>query len=233
MDACFAGSTFKNIALVNLYFLSGLGVDKRVFQKLTLSNNNSIYFLEWIKPLAGESITAYARRIANFIDTSKPFVLIGLSFGGMMAVELNKLVAPHKTILISSASSHKELPWFVKAIRLLPLHKLIPSQVMKRPNSLFYYLFGIKTKKEKAFLKTILSEADPAIINWSIDAVSKWNNETIPTNLVHIHGDCDKLLPAKPGGKYEMVKGGEHFMVYSKAEEVSGIINKILDQPQL
>ena len=78
-----------------------------------------------------------------------------------------------------------------------------------------------------------MSEADPAIINWSIDAVSKWNNETIPTNLIHIHGDCDKLLPAKPGGKYEIVKGGEHFMVYSKAEEVSGIINKILDQPQL
>ena len=218
---------------MNVYFLSGLGVDKRVFKNLDLSGNFSKYFLEWIQPIPNESFSSYAKRMTAFIDEREPFILVGLSFGGMMAVEMSKFVHPLKTIIISSATNNFQLPWFVKTIRYMPLYKIMPSQLLKKTNSLFYYLFGIKTKEEKILLKDILKGTDPLILKWSINAIAKWKNKTVPANLIHIHGDGDKLLPVKLTKANIIVKRGEHFMIYSKAKEISQIMNKILAQPQL
>jgi hypothetical protein len=218
---------------LNIYFLSGLGVDKRVFKNIHLSGNFSNFFIEWIQPVPNESIRSYAKRMAEFIDKREPFILVGLSFGGMMAVEMDKFVHPMKTIIISSATNHLQLPWFVKTIRCIPLYKIMPSQLLKKTNLLFYYLFGIKTKEEKMLLQAILRDTNPSILKWSIDAISRWNNKTVPENLTHIHGDADKLLPVKLTKANIIVKGGEHFMIYSKAAEISQILNKILAQPQL
>jgi hypothetical protein len=68
----------------NLYLFSGLGADRRIFQKLDLSGY-IVHYIEWIPPLGDESIEHYASRISNQIKEPNP-VLIGLSFGGMMAV---------------------------------------------------------------------------------------------------------------------------------------------------
>ena len=66
---------------MNVYFLSGLGVDKRVFQKLVLAADFPVYYINWIKPMADESISSYAQRLSAVIDQTKPFALVGLSFG--------------------------------------------------------------------------------------------------------------------------------------------------------
>jgi hypothetical protein len=218
---------------LNLYLISGLAVDKRVFQKLTLSPNFSIHYIEWIRPLLRESIASYAKRLSTSIDQTKPFVLIGLSFGGMMAIEMNQFVHPAKTIIISSAATKAELPWFIRLVRFIPLYKLMPSQLMKNPNQIFFRLFGIKTKDEKKLLREILKDTDPIILNWSIDAITNWSNEIIPPNFIHIHGNADNLLPIKFTETDIIIEGGHHFMIYSKAKEISLILNDLLAQPEL
>jgi pimeloyl-ACP methyl ester carboxylesterase len=72
---------------MNIYLISGLGADKRVFSKLGFSTNHVIKHIEWIKPNSNEDLSSYARRLARQIDESKPFFLVGVSFGGMIAVE--------------------------------------------------------------------------------------------------------------------------------------------------
>jgi esterase/lipase len=52
----------------------------------------------------------YAKRFSHAIKEDEEFVLIGLSFGGMLASELAKIVSPKKLIIISSLSSYRELP---------------------------------------------------------------------------------------------------------------------------
>ena len=218
---------------MNLYFISGLAVDKRVFQKLTLSSKFSIHYIEWIQPLIREPITSYAKRLSASIDQTKPFALIGLSFGGMMAIEMNQFVHPVKTIIISSAANVAELPWFIRAIRFMPLYKITPPLLMKRPNEIFFRLFGIKTKPEKELLKEILKDADSNILNWSIHAITNWRSDIIPPNFVHIHGNADNLLPIKFTKADIIVEGGGHFMIYSKAREISLVLNDLLGQAQL
>jgi hypothetical protein len=110
---------------VRVYFISGLGADKRAFYKIKLPQGYQSVFLDWIVPLAGESFPDYAKRFSKSINQDEEFVLIGLSFGGMLASEIAKIVSPKKLIIISSLSSYKELPWYFKLAGKLGIHRII------------------------------------------------------------------------------------------------------------
>ena len=56
-----------------LYFLSGLGADKRIFQKLNLPDQYTIVHIDWIKPVPNESIAAYAQRLSVVINQQDHF----------------------------------------------------------------------------------------------------------------------------------------------------------------
>ena len=86
-----------------VYVFSGLGADERVFHKIDFSSYD-VHFIKWITPKKNESIESYALRLTLQITKPLP-VLIGLSFGGMMAVEVAKHIATEKIVLISSAKS--------------------------------------------------------------------------------------------------------------------------------
>lgn len=110
-----------------LFLISGLGADKRVFNFLDL-RRYKIHHIEWIDPATHESIERYAKRISTQIVKEKP-ILIGISFGGMIAVEIGKQIETEKIILISSARSKKDLPSNFLA-RKLKLHTLIPARFL-------------------------------------------------------------------------------------------------------
>lgn len=110
---------------MNIYLLSGLGADKRVFSRLVFSANHVIRHIEWISPISNEGLSSYAERLSRQIDEAEPFCLVGISFGGMVAVELNKFVKPLQTIIISSASTDVQIPWYYKVLGRLKIHTLV------------------------------------------------------------------------------------------------------------
>ena len=89
----------------DLYLLSGLGADKRVFHFLNLGENH-IHHIHWICPLKNESLTEYAGRLCQHIKSATP-ILTGVFFGGMVAIEIGKIIKAEKIILISSARTKK------------------------------------------------------------------------------------------------------------------------------
>lgn len=80
------------------YFISGMGADKRVFTHIQLPEGFEAVFLDWLAPNREETLPSYAMRLADHIDTTEPFVLIGLSFGGMLATEIAKQYPPAATV---------------------------------------------------------------------------------------------------------------------------------------
>ena len=96
------------------YFISGLGADRTVFRNIHLPSTFEPVHLNWIEPQKNESLPSYAFRLAEKIDPSKPFILIGLSFGGMLAVEISRIYKPKQLILISSIRSAQDLPLLYK-----------------------------------------------------------------------------------------------------------------------
>jgi pimeloyl-ACP methyl ester carboxylesterase len=210
---------------MTLYFLSGLGADRRAFKFLTFPANTTIVFIDWITPHKNESLIDYAKRISQRIDTSSPFILIGMSFGGILATEIIEFVQPQKTILISSVTRRQELPFYYRLAGFLGANKLLPANVSNRANALTYWMFGIQNPEDKSLLKEILKSTDTRFSKWAINEILNWKRNTSPKNLIRIHGDEDRVLTIinfKP--KY-LLKAAGHFMVVNRASEISKILN--------
>ncbi|MCP1996093.1 alpha/beta hydrolase [Flavobacterium sp. HSC-61S13] len=108
-----------------IYILSGLGVDRRVFDRIDFGNLNP-EFIDWIETIYNESLADYAKRMVQLIPDENP-ILIGLSFGGMVAIEISKIIQTEKLILIASAKTKYELPLLYRIAVILKLNKLIPT----------------------------------------------------------------------------------------------------------
>lgn len=207
-----------------IYIFSGLGVDKRVFDNIDFSDLN-IAFVDWIDPLKKESFESYAYRISK--DFEKDAILIGLSFGGMLAVEVSKIIPFKKVILIASAKNKNELPkWFLLAGKL-NLNSLVPSSLLKTTNFVTHWLFGTVIPAEKLILKNIIKDTDPSLLKWAINKIVNWENLSVPQNCIHIHGINDRILPAKYLKVDYKIKNGGHFMTVNKAKEIEVIIKKL------
>ncbi|WP_309607749.1 alpha/beta hydrolase [Flavobacterium sp.] len=209
-----------------IYLFSGLGADYRAFEKLDFSDFY-ITHINWIIPNKDESIENYAYRISIQIKAKNP-ILIGLSFGGMVAVEVAKFVEVEKIILLASAKTKYEIPFYYKIPGKLKLHKLIPASILKRANFLSYWFFGVENKSEKQLLKSILKDTDSIFLKWALDKIVTWKNTVTKKGLIHIHGTSDRILPLKFVKADFKIKNGGHFMTLNKNIELSNLIESII-----
>ena len=209
------------------YLLSGLGADGTVFQYLDFEGVE-VEYMEWLSPLPKETLPAYAKRMTQKITTPHP-ILVGLSFGGMVAMEIAKQILVKKVILISSAKERKELPWFYRFSAKLKLQKILPYTLIKRTNGFTYWLFGATSAHEKALLKEIFRKTPTTFLKWAINAILTWKNTEIYTHILHIHGDKDRILPYRNVKDTLCITGGGHSMIVNKAHEIAPLINKFLN----
>ena len=206
---------------MTVYFISGLGADERAFQRINLPGDISIKHVKWIEPLRKEKFTHYVERLSGQIDQQQDFVLVGLSFGGLIAIEMAKFLSPKKVILLSSFTSRNQLPLSYRLIGALKLNLLIPGSFMKNSNFFVDWLFGIKKRRDRELLREILKDSSPHYLSWSVNEILNWKNSFTPPNLYHIHGGNDNILPCNRIKPDEVVAGAGHLMVYTHAPEVN------------
>ena len=214
----------------NVYIFSGLGADKRVFQKMDFSEYNAT-FIEWILPNKTENIESYAKKLTEQIKHEKP-ILIGLSFGGIIATEIAKLIETEKIILIASAKTETEIPNYFRIAGKMKLHKLLPTKLMKMPNIFSFWFFGTENRNEKKILTEILKDTDEKFLKWAIDKIVTWKNEIEHKNVIHIHGTADRILPINYVNCQIKVKNGGHFMTLNKAKELDEIVKREISFPK-
>ena len=209
---------------MTIYFLSGLGADESAFKNLIYPVGVNAVFIDWLMPVKNETMQEYAKRIAAKIDTSNPFVLVGLSFGGMLATEVLAFVKPKKTILISSAARRQELPVYYKLAGTLGLNKLLPKKNIHKSNIFTNRLFSISASNDKFLLQEILTASNPDFSKWAINEIVNWKRKTSPENIIRIHGNKDRVLPIINFKPTYLLKGGGHFMIVNRADEISKIL---------
>jgi pimeloyl-ACP methyl ester carboxylesterase len=215
-------------SLKDIYCISGLGADERVFQKLKFKGYQPIH-IRWLEPKTEESIKDYTERLTHQIKAEKP-ILIGLSFGGIIAVEMSKQIAIEKIILISSTKNCQEIPFYFKMFRWLPIYLLLPAKFMLwMAKFIASWFFSLKTIDERKLLKAILFDTNARFVKWAIHQIVTWNNELIPENTYHIHGESDRVFPYQFVHEDFNIKHGGHLMIMSQAEYISNLIQKIID----
>ena len=211
---------------MKVYFISGLGANKRAFDFLDLSFCEPV-FIEWIKPLPKETLEQYAIRLRAGISEPHP-TIVGVSFGGMLATEMAKKDPSLKAIIISSNKIAAEFPAYLRIGKYLPLYKWIPSKIIKATGSVTKRFVGPIGVEEKKVFTQILNESNPDFTRWATGAILNWTNNEVPDNVIHIHGDADHLLPYKRVTCNHTIKGGSHLMIMDKAKELSLLLKKII-----
>lgn len=212
-----------------IYCISGLGADERVFTKIKIPGCQ-LQHLQWLVPNNEEPIEQYASRMAEQIEDDNP-ILMGLSFGGMMCIEIAKLKTAEKIILISSISTFKELPLWMKIAGKLRLNRIIPLPAYNPVlQPIQNYHIGATTKEEKEIVRNYRKNVSQVYLNWAINAVLNWKNNVQPASLFHIHGDADKIFPIRNVKPDCIVKGGTHLMVFSQAREVNEFVARLIRQ---
>ncbi|WP_052055252.1 alpha/beta hydrolase [Myxosarcina sp. GI1] len=216
-------------SLKNIYCVSGLGADDRVFQQLEFEGYQPVH-IRWVEPEPRESIADYAKRLTAQIKSEKP-ILIGLSFGGLIAIEIAKQIEVEKVILVSSAKNKREIPLYFRLFRWFPVHRLIPLKSLLRfVYWLAYWFFSLETVDEQKLLRAILSDTDAHFLKWAVHRVVIWNNEEVPEHICHLHGTRDRVFPISfVNADWQIEKGG-HLMIMNRASQISALISKVLDR---
>jgi pimeloyl-ACP methyl ester carboxylesterase len=209
-----------------VYLLSGLGADERVFQQLELPGAE-VHYLRWLMPYRDETIEAYARRMCEQVKHENP-VLVGLSFGGMMSVEMAKLIPVRRVIIISSVKHFRELPLWMRTAGKLRLNKILPIKPFKFLRPIQNRTLGAAKGVEMELADSYRHTVNLAYLRWAVDVIINWKNEWQPPGLVHVHGDGDRMFPIRRINQPVVISGGTHFMVMGKSQEVSQVLQQLI-----
>lgn len=208
----------------DIYLLSGLGADKSVFEYLDLKAFRT-HPIAWLAPKKDETVPEYAGRLIGQIKTKKP-ILIGVSFGGILAIEIGKQIEAERIIIISSIKCKTDLPRPLRIAGFLKINKLIPADALNKPNGILFWFFGVQTDHDKNLLSDIVKRTDPGFLDWGISSITRWDNNICPDNVVHIHGTDDRIFPLQEPDY--TIDGGGHFMIVNRCKEISRILLKLL-----
>ncbi len=208
-----------------VYFISGLGADKRAFSLLDLSFCEPVY-IDWIAPLPQETLESYAARLRARIPEEHPTV-VGVSFGGMLATEMALADDQLHAIIISSNKSAEEFPFYFRVGKYIPVYKWIPDSWIKKSSNL-HWILGPGENEHKKLLDEIIADADPAFLKWAIEAILHWDQKRVPANVKHIHGTADKLLLFRYVKADFIIPGGTHLMSINKPKEISSLLRQII-----
>ncbi|MDI5896177.1 alpha/beta hydrolase [Flavobacterium algoritolerans] len=201
---------------IAVYLMPGLAASTTIFERIALPEEMfEIVLLEWEIPLNNESLTDYAKRIADKITHPNP-VLIGVSFGGILVQEMAKYVEPRKIIIISSVKSNVEFPRRMKIAKTTKAYKLIPMNLIANIESLAKFSFGEKVNQRLKLYEKFLSVRDIRYLNWAVEQVILWDRTVVDERVIHIHGDMDDVFPIKYIKNCVVVKGGTHIMILNK-----------------
>jgi pimeloyl-ACP methyl ester carboxylesterase len=222
-------SLIEQSSLTNMkvYFISGLGADRRLFKNILLPVGNEAVFLDWIVPLANESLADYSRRLAEKIDTKESYALIGLSMGGMIVSEICKSHKPSLTIIISGIPVSSHIPFHLKLAGRLGIHRLIPARMLKSV-TLVKTAFSSESARDRMVLQEMIREIDDKFINWAIRAIMAWRNDTLPSSYIHIHGTWDRVLPIRFTKPTDLIEKAGHLMILNRASEINRILERSL-----
>ena len=211
-----------------IYLIPGQGSDERLFKNINIENYET-EIIEYIIPEKNETMASYAKRLSIQIDTTIRYSIIGVSLGGMLAMEMSNILRPEEVVLIASAKSKNEIPALYKFFRKFPIHRLLGGNFYKFWTIILQPLYEPMPKDDQKIWRDMMKQKDPKFMKQAVRCIVEWESENYGNiELLHIHGSKDKTLPIKKINDPVIIEDGTHVMTLTHGKEISDIINKWL-----
>jgi hypothetical protein len=214
---------------MKLYVISGLGADFKVLERIHFPDQLEVVFIDWLIPIKDEIFGDYVKKMAEKIDVSEPFSLLGYSFGGIIVQEIDKIKPAEKIVILGSIKSDKEKSRFIKFGEITKIPQFLPEKMFNL-KSLMMYSFARKlVDPRNPKLMQYVKVTDQYYLKWSIEKISTWKANINP-KVIQILGDKDIVFPPKYSKPEYIVEGGTHLFPATKSREVSRILKEIFDK---
>jgi pimeloyl-ACP methyl ester carboxylesterase len=210
-----------------IHCISGLGADQRVFSKLQIPGWE-LKTVPWPHIDAHDEMACYAQKVAALIPDGPEHVILGLSFGGMLASEIARVRPDQNVIIVSSAKHPDELGEVSGWLKFLVTKRLFPVGLMRIPNKTILRRFGAYDSESQILLRNILDDSDNHLVSCAGKAIMEWKTTPAPPQIVHIHGTADQIIKPDLIKPTHWVRGGEHMMIYTRAQELGVLIGEHL-----
>lgn len=212
---------------MKVYALSGLGADERLFENIELDAPAELIPLSWISPGNSQTIADYAARILDHYKPEPGSILMGVSFGGMIIQEMAREMDVHSLVLISTMTSRADLPLAMKTAAAARIHPILKKDFL---GGLAWLgdKFTSKSNKGRNLFFQMIEDSNPDVLSFGARAILDWNPPGIQVPYIRIHGDKDRVFPLKKEWNAKIIKGGNHFMIFDKGEEISGLVDDFL-----
>ena len=214
--------------MIKVYFLSGMCVNCKVFDKIELPAGYEKQYIEWHIPKDDETLEEYTRAMASHIDTNQPFILVGYSLGGIIMQEMNKFLKPEKNILISSVKNINEIPPLFRIAKKTLITKHLPKQLYTTNKSISNLFTRLVYNMSIDDIEQCVTYTAPEYMKWASYQITHWKPTIKIDKLYHIHGTKDQIFPYKRIQNAFFIENGDHLMVMKKAKEISQILNEII-----
>ena len=209
------------------YLLPGMAPNYPVYSRLLplLPNTRVVTYRT---PARGDTLVSYARRMAKQFPSRS--IIIGTSFGGVLAQEICRSIQPLACILISTIKHPSELPPQLKLCRIMGGENCVAM----------LQLLGTLASVFPRALSTNVTIAARGHLGdaaswryWAMRAILDWRPTSTPIQspLLHLHGSEDATFPVRYTQPCAVVPGGKHALPVSNPEETAhailGFVNRI------
>jgi pimeloyl-ACP methyl ester carboxylesterase len=211
-----------------IYLIPGMTADFPVYSRILRLLPNAIV-AEYISPESNETLVGYASRMASRIPANS--FVAGVSFGGIVALEIARVLRPQGCILISSICKPAELPPWFRVWRALG----------GRRSNAFLETIGTAASMVSRFACTSstirvseLAGAGGQWHRWATASVLDWQPdlEFKACPLLQIHGSADSTFPIRYINPDLTVAGGRHALPISHPKETAAAIRSFVGQNQ-
>ncbi|HKP96167.1 MAG TPA: alpha/beta hydrolase [Fibrobacteria bacterium] len=210
---------------MRVFLITGFALDKRAFALMDLPAD--VYrALDLVPVLPGETLRAYARRMAAEIGLAPGDVIGGVSLGGMLALEMAKAVDVSGVLLIASATHPRHIRKRFKMWS--PLAGWVPEFLIRRIFTLIPRILAMQnmlSPEGQALLADIMGRFPPALLKTFPRMILGWPGCEPPANFRHIHSDGDWLIrPAGDPATLTLLSGKNHLITVSHPAEVRELV---------
>lgn len=207
----------------------GMGADDRLFEPQQAAG---LHFEVPAMPIPRRTdrLSDYAARLADQLKLDRDCVVLGVSFGGMVAAELGRLLNPRGVIQIASCRSRAAIPRYYWPVRwasfVLPDAVIryrvgASSRIMARLESLSPEQYALVRRMSVSIPIPYLRQVGRMILTWG-------GIPSLACPCFHIHGGRDRIIPASGVQPTEVVPQGGHLINLTHADQVNRFLERSL-----
>jgi hypothetical protein len=196
------------------FLLPGMGATSAMYDALRSEIEFEVNFLDWPEYRGEPTYRDVAKRIIGEYDIADGDIVGGSSLGGMVALEIAKILRPKAVLLLGSAINRREVQGVLSI--LSPLAAVAPVALMQ-------LLVG----KHHSLVAKMFSQSDPEFVRNMCLHLPSWPGYSGPNKFpFRLHGRKDRIIPCPDSGA-SVVEDAGHLLTITHHRRVGLFLNRI------